>query len=254
MYGWRGKIGYVSPAIFDTGSLEYYQILPDGILITPVNLQIQNLVDEEFAKALSRLDEAVKTLHYEEVHVIIVAGTPVIAKLGFEADKEIIRRVEMLTGKPASTGPTAEIEAMRSLGMKRIAMVSPFSEALNQHQKAYFEYHGFDVTVVKGLNIVKNADLTKQPYYRSYILAKDAFQEAKGRIDGILIRCPRWPTVRNIAPLERDLGVPVVTAPQAVVWKALTMLNVREVRPGYGRLFAAFEQDKVTGVDSSVGL
>jgi maleate isomerase len=247
MYGWRGKIGYISPAIFDTGSLEYYQILPEGILITAVNLHTQNLVDEEFAKAFSKFEEAVKMLDYEDVQIIIAAGTPVITKLGFEADKEIIKKIELLTGKPASTGPTAEVEAMRSLGMKRIAMVSPFSEALNKHQKSYFEYCGFEVAVVKGLDIVKNADLTKQPFYRSYILAKEAFQEAKGMIDGILIRCPRWPTVRNIAPLETDLGVPVVTAPQAVVWKALTMLNVREVRPGYGRLFAAFEQSRVTG-------
>jgi maleate cis-trans isomerase len=179
------------------------------------------------------------------VQVIIVAGTPVITKLGFDADKEIIKRVETLTGKPASTGPTAEVDAMRSLGMKRIAMVSPFSETLNKQQKSFFEYSGFEVAVVKGLNIVKNADLTKQPFYKSYILAKEAFQEAKGMIDGILIRCPRWPTVRNIGPLERDLGVPVVTAAQAVVWKALTMLNVREVRPGYGSLFAAFEQSRV---------
>lgn len=245
MYGWRGKIGFVSPAICDTGLLEYYRIMPEGILITPVNLHVQNLADEDFKVAFSKLEEAVKILNYEEVQVIIVAGTPPIVKMGFEADKEIIKKIEMLTGKPASTGATIEVEAMRSLGFKRIALVSPFTEALNQHLKSYFEYCGFEVVVMKGLNITKNADLTKQPFHKSYVLAKEAFLEAKGLVDGILIRCPRWPTVRNIAPLERDLGVPVVTAAQSIVWKALRMLNVREVQPGYGRLFAGFEQCKM---------
>ena len=241
MYSWRGKIGFISPAIFDTVLLEFYRILPEGVLITPVDLRVQNLSDEEFRRAMNKIEEAAKVLSYEDVQIIIVAGTPPITKLGFDADKEIIKKVETLTGKPTSTGPTIEVEAMRSLGMKRIALVSPFGESLNQHLKSYFEYCGFEVVVSKGLNIVKNADLTKLPFYSSYVLAKEAFSEAKGRLDGLLLTCPRWPTVRCIASLERDLGIPVVTAAQAMVWKGLKMLNVREVQPGYGKLFADFD-------------
>ncbi len=242
MYGWRGKIGFVSPAICDTGLLEYYRLLPEGILITPVNLHVQNLVDGDFQAALDKLEEAVKILKYEDVQIIIIAATPPMIRRGFEADKEIVKKVEMLTGLPTSAGPTIEVEALRSLGLKRIALVSPFTEALNKHLKSYLEYWGFEVVVMKGLNITKNADLTKQPFHKSYALAKEAFLEAKSDVDGIFIRCPRWPVVRNIAPLERDLGVPVVTTAQAFVWKALTMLNVREVQPGYGKLFAGFAQ------------
>ncbi len=242
MYGWRGKFGIVTPAISDTVLLELYHMMPEGILVTPVSLDVQNLSDEEFTKAVSRIEEAVKILDYEEVQVIIVTGTPPITKLGFEADKEIIKKVERLTGKPTSTGPTVEVDALRSLGLKRIALVSPFTEALNLHLKSYFEYCGFEIVVTKGLNITKNANLTKQPFHQSYITAKEAFLESKGKVDGILITCPRWPTVRSIAPLERDLGVPVVTAAQAIVWKALTLLNIREIKPGFGRLFNGFEK------------
>ena len=244
MYGWRGKVGLVIPSICDTVLLELYQLMPEGILLTPVNLNIQNLVDDEFKEYFGKVEEAVKILTYEEVQAIIVTGTPPITKLGFDADKEIIRKVEMLTGKPTSTGPTVEVEAMKSLGMKKIALVGPHTEALSKHLKSFFEYRGFEVVVSKGLNIVKNADLTKQPFTRSYALAKEAFLEAKGNVDGVYITCPRWPTVRTIAPLERDLGVPVVTAAQALVWKALILLNVREVQPGGGRLFAGFDQSK----------
>jgi maleate cis-trans isomerase len=245
MYGWRGKAGFVIPSICDTVLLELYELLPEGLLVTPVDLGVQNLTDHEFKEYFRKIEEAVKILAYEEVQIIIVTGTPPITKLGFDADKDIMRRVEMITGKPTSTGPTAEVDALRFLGLKRIALVTPFAEALNQHLKSYFEYCGFEVAVVKGINIVKNADLTKQSFSRSYTLAKEAFFEAKGMIDGILITCPRWPTVRSIAPLEKDLGIPVVTAAQSLAWKALTMLHVREVRPGHGRLFADFDQSKI---------
>lgn len=240
MYGWRGKIGMVCPAISDTVLLELYHVAPEGILITAVDLKIQNLVDAELTQAMTKIEEAVKILDYEEVQTFIVGGTPPIIKLGFDADKEIIQKIEALTGKPASTEPTLEVEALRSLNLNRIAIVSPYNEERNQQLKSFFEYSGFEIVVIKGLDIVKNVDITKQRFNRSYLFAKEAFREAKGAIDGILITCPRWPTVRSIAPLERELGVPVVTTAQATVWKALSMLGIREVQPGHGKLFEGF--------------
>jgi len=242
MYGWRGKFGFINPSICDSVLLEFYQILPEGILVTPADLKIQNLTDEEFKKeAINRIMEAVKTVDYEEVQAIIVGGTPPITKMGFEVEKEIITKVETLTKKPSSTTPTAEIDALKFLGLKRIALVSPYVDALNLHLKSYLEYRGFEVVAVSGLGIVKNAHLTQVSFDTAYTLAKETFLKAKASVDGIFLTCPRWPTVRCIAPLEKDLGVPVVSTAQALVWKALSLLNIREVRPGFGKLFKEFE-------------
>ena len=240
MYGWRGKFGFINPSICDTVLLEFYRLLPEGVLVTPVDLQIQNLVDSEFEQAMGKIEEGVKVLDYEEVDMMIVGGTPPITKLGFDADKKIINRIQKLIGKPVSTTPTAEVDAMRSLGLKRIALVSPYVEALNQHLKSYLEYCGFEVVVIKGLGIVKNVDLTKQNFDTAYMVAKEAYREANGLVDGIFLTCPRWPTVRSITPLEKDLGVPVVTTAQALVWKALNTLGIHEVQPEAGSLFAQF--------------
>jgi len=30
MYGWRGSIGFICPAISDTVLLEYYRVMPEG--------------------------------------------------------------------------------------------------------------------------------------------------------------------------------------------------------------------------------
>ena len=232
MYGWRGKFGFITPSICDTVLMEFYRILPEGVLVTAVDLKVQNLVDEEFREAISKIEEAVKVLDYEEVQAIIVGGTPPITKMGFDAEKEIIQKVETMTRKPASTTPTAEVDAMKALDLKRIGLVSPYMEPLNQHLKSYLEHCGFEVIVTKGLDIVKNVNLTQQPFHRAYTVAKEAFLAANGEVDGIFLTCPRWPTVRCIAALERDLGVPVVSSPQAIVWKALSMLKIREVKSG----------------------
>ena len=241
MYGWRGSIGLICPAISDTVLLEYYRVLPEGVLITTVDLKIQNLVETELAAAVGKIEEAVKVLEYERVQAFLVGGTPPITRMGFEADKQIIERIEALTGKPATTEPTFEVEALRSLSCKRIAMVSPFAAGLNQQLKSFYEYSGFEVAVVKELGIVKPGEIAKQRFNASYLLAKEAFLEAKGTVEAILIACPRWPVVRNIGLLEKELGVPVVTSAQAAVWKSLTMLGIREVPAGFGQLFAGFD-------------
>ena len=240
MYGWRGRLGWIGPSISDTVLLEFYHILPEGVLVTPYDLGVQAVVDEEFQKVVGRFDEAARILKDTEVQAIFVGGTPAITKLGFDQDKAIIRRIEALTGLPTSTTPTAEVDAMRTLGMKRIAIVSPYAEALNQHLKSYLEYCGFIVVVVKGHGLVKNVDFSKGTSYMTYMMVKEAFREAKGEVDGIFFMCPRWPTVKSIEPLERDLGVPVVTTAQAIVWKGLSLLQVNEVKPGYGKLFSGF--------------
>ena len=243
MYGWRGRLGWIGPSTSDTVLLEFYHILPEGILVTPYDLGVRALVEKEFQGVMGRFEEAAKILKDLEVEAIVVGGTPPITKLGFEADKEVIRKVEALTGLPTSTAPTAEIEAMRFLGMKRIALVSPYVEELNRHLKSYLEYCGFEVPVIKGLGIVKNVDLSKGTPEQTYRMCKEAFMEAKGKIDGVFFQCPRWPTVESIELFEKDLGIPMVTTASAIVWKGLSLLKVNQVQPGYGKLFESFDDE-----------
>jgi maleate isomerase len=51
---------------------------------------------------------------------------------------------------------------------------------------------------------------------------------------------PHWPTVGAIDPLERELGVNVMTALQAIVWHALRRVGVTDRIEGFGRLFREF--------------
>ncbi len=51
-YGWRGKFGFINPAIADSVVLEFYKLLPEGVLATIVDQKVQNLADEDFAKVI----------------------------------------------------------------------------------------------------------------------------------------------------------------------------------------------------------
>jgi maleate cis-trans isomerase len=51
---------------------------------------------------------------------------------------------------------------------------------------------------------------------------------------------PHWPTAGAIEPLEREFGVNVMSAQQAIVWDALRRCGVNDRIEGFGRLFREF--------------
>src|SRR5262249_10006750 len=58
--------------------------------------------------------------------------------------------------------------------------------------------------------------------------------------DSILLPSPHWPTAEAIDALEREFGVNVMAAHQAIVWDALRRCGVNDRIAGFGRLFREF--------------
>lgn len=247
-YGWRGKIGLISPAISDSTILELYKVLPDGVLVTAVDLRVQNLVEAEFDRVITGYQDAARVLAYEGVEVVIAGGTPPLIKAGFETPERMIQAIQKITGKPTTTTPTAQVNALQTAGIKKVLMVTPYKPHLNELIKQYFEFVGFEVVHVKGANIEKNSDLVRHPLSHLYRLVRDAVAEASSSFDGVLIECPRWPVVSLVEVLETDLGVPVVATAEAMALDALRLMNIRDAKMGRGTSTQRFPAQSRFGI------
>jgi maleate isomerase len=118
------------------------------------------------------------------------------------------------------------------------------NDVTEEKWRRYIRDAGFDLVGFKNAAQPSNRDVSQLPVYASYQLAKQVFQEATEKPEAIYIPCARWQAIKNIARLEDDLGVAVVTSVQAWVWKALQEVNVREVQPGYGQLFSGWSEQE----------
>jgi maleate isomerase len=58
--------------------------------------------------------------------------------------------------------------------------------------------------------------------------------------DTLYIPCPHFATAGVIEPIEKEFGIAVVTALQAIVWRALRKCGVDDRIEGFGRLFRDF--------------
>ena len=235
MYGWRGRVGIISPARGDTSLYEFYKVVPEGIIAVPTSLGVQRLTSDQLSAVLDRYEDAVRDLVYEECDVIALSGTPPVTSGVAGTEERLLERARALTSVPVFTGVGAEVEAIRAVGGKRIAVGSPYTADLNEKWKRYFTGKGFDVVAVEGVGIEKNIELAKLPIHTSYRVARDLYEKYPD-VDAIHLTCPRWATIVNLARLEQDLGIPVTSSSQAQIYASLSRLRVRDRISGFGSL------------------
>jgi maleate cis-trans isomerase len=163
--------------------------------------------------------------------VVLLAHTASSYALGYGNEQTLMDRIASLAGAPALLAAQAVLAALRHLGVKRLALGTPYPESISRQGKAYWEAAGFEIA---GYHRLENVtDIYAENEERAYELARRADAP---EADAVLLSGTGLPTVAVLETLERDLGKPVLSSNQASLWQALRMARVRESIAGYGRL------------------
>ncbi|MGH7774747.1 MAG: maleate cis-trans isomerase family protein [Candidatus Binatia bacterium] len=234
MRGWRGQIGYVTPTYLDDAQ-DWFKALPEGVNVIFATLGVEAHTPEEFLKARESVERTARGLLKLRAEAVILGGSPLAISGHGEGTIQLAQRLQTETGIPITTGQEIAELALKSLGLKRLLLVTPYRESLNQGTKDRLEKCGFEILCLKSALCPGPKEMAELAPEVPYRLAREAFREAP-HADGIYIPNPKWQTMEIIEPLEADLKIPVVTWVQASVWWGLKQLKVKEARQGYGRL------------------
>jgi maleate cis-trans isomerase len=234
MFGWRARIGSINPGVY-LYSKEWDKILPDGIVWAVMSLGVVSLTTAEFAKAGEKIIDAGKTLGTREVGHIFISGTPMCLNIGYNRAKELAQAITKATGVNTVLALDDIANAFKALSAKRVTIATPYSPEINAAHSKFLADNGITVVNAKGLQLVNNVDITKQPDYMSYRLAKQAYSENTD-VDAIWVGCPAWPVLSNVDRLEQDTGKPVISDMTASLYIALKHLGIRGPVKGFGRL------------------
>ena len=234
-YGSRGSIGHVCPsAPLDMILNEVDLMMPDDVMMVYSALYIQHLRQEDFYRAIAKLDEAVGHMVEGEADCVIVGGGPVVAALG--SDERVVDRTQAIANVPATTTTGAMLAGLDHLGAEKIAVATPHTDMRNDLLKTYLEGQGYEVVAMGGLGYERAADIAKLAFDRPYEHATAVAAQAPDEIDAIYIPCAHFPVVRSISAIEKETGIPVVTSTQAMVWWGLHTIGVDDTIEGYGTL------------------
>ena len=177
--------------------------------------------------------EAAKELLPLEVSSIGYACTSASYVRGVEGAAEISREVADVTGLPATTTSTAMVNALRSLEIRSVAVLSPHVDELNERLEAFLRDSGFEVVRMLGLSEVRDIDAVPAEEVQRLVVEDLDCPDA----DGVFISCTSMRTSPIIERTEELIGKPVVTANQATVWEALRLAGLFAKRPGLGKLY-----------------
>jgi maleate isomerase len=124
-------------------------------------------------------------------------------------------------GAPAATTTSGGlVAALRVLGLRRIAVVTPYIDSVTERLLTFLAEHGVEVVSSVGLGLL---DHIWKVGYAEIVQAVTAVDVPEA--DGLFISCTNVPTYDIIGPLERWLNKPVLTANQVTMWSALRHLG-----------------------------
>ena len=125
MYGWRARIGHVAPSRGDTLVYEFYRMFPEGFMMLNTTGTVRQLVDDDFERALQRIEEAVADLVENNCDSIIFSGSPLFTRLPFGSDRELGRKLTEKFNVPVAAGLTAEVEALKAMNCRKLVVGTP---------------------------------------------------------------------------------------------------------------------------------
>lgn len=233
MSGWKARIGYLSPSVFETPS-DWDLILPKGFTIVASGLNVKAHTDQEFNKAIDALEAGLGIFSAEECDAILLGGITLGTQRGYGAEQEVVAKLSRSVALPVSTGMNASVEALKYLRTKSVVIATAYMDNINHAVKRYYEDAGFQVLAIRGLQVTKPVDQVKLPDYASYKVALQLYRENPAA-DAILIQ-GRWRSVGCVQELENDTGRPVVSSTAASLWWVLQRLGMKIGVNGYGQL------------------
>lgn len=234
------RLGVLVPSGNPTIEPELYRMAPRALTIHFARLE--SLAGEPGAadgmerRTLGYLDSVDAAIHSMEalrVGVVVLAHTAVSYLSGFDAEAALLERIAKLSGARPLTAATAIAEALRHLGVRRLALATPYPEVIARAGRAYWTAAGFEIVAHRGLDDVTN--IYEETEERAHALGRAADDP---RADAVLISGTGLPTAGIVERLERDLGKPVITSQTATLWRALRLLGLAAPVTGHGRLLA----------------
>jgi maleate isomerase/arylmalonate decarboxylase len=236
-YSDRAKIGLIVPPTNTVNEAEWGRMMPDGVTFHTVRMPLHPPGHGTTIDTVAK-DIAAKAGELTPAGVDVVAYACTAGSMVTPPDS-LCEAASALAQVPVVTTAAAIVAALRSLGARRLSIATPYHDALNGHEVAFLEAAGFEVLAIAGLGIGANGPsdyplIARTPLDRVKAHARSVFVPGS---DALLITCTDFPTLPLIAPLERELGVPVVTSNQATLWQALHTAGIRDAVADAGVLF-----------------
>ena len=233
----KHTIGLVVPFAEDKVPDEGLKMYP-GVKFVPRGTGVRSLTPEGYDAAVDKIVPAAEDLARQGVEAVMVIGTSLTFDRGPEFHDELLERVKKATGLPCSTMSKAVADGLDAVGAKKVAVSTAYSKVVNDKLTQWLKWRGFEVQALESFGITDfNGGAVRKSEQEIIELTAKACAESP-QADGVLISCGGLRTLNCADPIEKRVGLPVVTSTQSAFWAALGLVGESGQIPGYGRMLA----------------
>lgn len=227
------RFGLITPSSNTTQEPEMTAALPPTISLHAGRVAYRDITPEEQMRCVLELEGESRKLSDAEVDCIVFAATaPTLAK-GFGYDRELIKRMEDASGRPATTSATAFVDALNLLGVKSIAIGAPWSKTMDKPMVEFMTASGFKVVHSEVVGFVAAIELGRVGPDTAYDLG---CKTDRPDAEAIIMPGGNWASMPAVERLEKDLGKPVLCNNAVSLWGGLRLLKHPKGIEGYGTL------------------
>jgi maleate isomerase len=227
------RFGLLTPSSNTTQEPEFFAAMPSTVSLHTGRVPYRDITPEEQDRCVLELESESRKLADADVDVIVFAATaPTLAK-GKGYDRQLIRRMEDASGRPATTAATAFVDALNRLGIKRIAIGAPWSKTMDRPMIEFMEASGFKVVHSEVVGFVASIELGR---VGPETVCELAHRTDRPEAQAIIMPGGNWASMPVVEQLENELGKPVLVNNAVSLWAGLRLLKRGDSIPGYGQL------------------
>lgn len=205
------RVGVVVPSSNTVMEVDLYRGLPPDVTLHTARMyMVETTPEGEAAMLDDHLPGAIQDLASARLDIVVFGCTSAGALRGKAYESELLRRMAEETGAEPISVATAVGEAINRRGARRVGVVTPYVESLNDKIRASLEADGLEVAGIHGLGIDENFEIAEVSPER---VAEFATERFEGRsIDLLFASCTNFRALEARERIEDALGVPVMTS------------------------------------------
>jgi maleate isomerase len=169
----------------------------------------------------------------ERLDVVAFGCTSASMVLG--EDRVMARIRESRPNAQCTTPITAARVALNGMGVKRVALLTPYLRSITESMADYL--------IARGVNIVRMGSFEHSDDNEVARIDAQSVRNAilelgkHDDVDGVFVSCTSIRLAEQVAAIESELGKPVTSSNHAMAWHALRLGGVQDALPQFGRLF-----------------
>ena len=211
------RVGLIVPSTNTVMEPDLYRNLPQGATVHTSRMLLEGSVTIEAEELMLDvyLPECARQMGTLMPDVVVFGCTSAGALRGPAYEQELAGEISKATGAPTVTIMGAVVEELNRLGVESVAVLTPYSQEINDTIRDSLESSGFSVPYINGMDV-------KGAFNIAAVSRDEIVQYAREQLEGVesdclFVSCANLKSVDVLDELRQVAGRPVVTSNQAVL-------------------------------------